>query len=341
MTSLRGPRFACALGLATALALLSLGCGSSTAFTPTGPSQPVQTAVAVTGRVTDRIADGPLSRATLTLQAAGTPIVANVENGNFNLPAVPVGTYRLEIAAAGYVTHTTASMTIDRDVSLDFSLIPWGGQRFGATYDERFSQFFHQIARVSSSPPESLRRWTMAPEQIYVVADGIPAPGLDLLLSAVNTVNSETVPAAFCGLVNALPIVTGPDRSGPSNGQILIRPAMSGGAGGTLGGPRSGTVAISIFATAWDRLFTEQELVGILAHEVFHVAGAYHVCGGNTGTNPYGFSPQNCLFPNSLMANLGPLVPTLSPEDRLAACLMYHPHTVRGNLAPDQNPTYR
>jgi hypothetical protein len=37
------------------------------------------------------------------------------------------------------------------------------------------------------------------------------------------------------------------------------------------------------------------------------------------------------------MANRGPLVQTLSAQDRLAACLVYHPETTPLNLFPDTN----
>jgi hypothetical protein len=41
------------------------------------------------------------------------------------------------------------------------------------------------------------------------------------------------------------------------------------------------------------------------------------------------------------MANLGEgPVTKLSPQDRLAACIIYHPGTLPGNTLPDTNPGY-
>jgi hypothetical protein len=70
------------------------------------------------------------------------------------------------------------------------------------------------------------------------------------------------------------------------------------------------------------------------------VAGAWHVCGGNLGENPFGFSRSNCPYPDSLMANLGDLPTTPSPQDRLASCIMNHPGTQPGNTFPDTNVIY-
>jgi len=43
----------------------------------------------------------------------------------------------------------------------------------------------------------------------------------------------------------------------------------------------------------------------------------------------------------SVMANLGDEPNVLAPQDKLAACIVYHPDTHIGNFYPDVNPTYR
>lgn len=323
------------------LATLSVGCGAQTMPSPTAP--PTMPPVTITGTVVDRVNGGVVSGSTVLLDSGSATLTTTVANGTFQFASVPLGIYRVVISSPAHVTHTTLSMVIDQSAALQFSVIPWGAARFGATYDDTFDKFFHQLARVSDSLPSTLRKWTIMPRQIYVVSGAVPADSLDLLLSALGDVNRDTIPALFCNQVGALPITTGPDVAGPSNGQILIRPAVTGGSSGSLGGSQSGTSGLVTLGLSgsFGGPHTRGELVGILAHEIFHVAGAFHVCGGDVGTNPFGFSRTNCPYPDSLMANLGDLPQQASAQDRLAACLMYHPHTVRGNLAPDTNPTYR
>lgn len=91
---------------------------------------------------------------------------------------------------------------------------------------------------------------------------------------------------------------------------------------------------MNVFRPISNRLATTDELRYTLAHELFHVAGAFHVCGGGLGENPFGFSQTNCPYPESLMANFK-VVTSLSPEDLLASCIIYHPGTQPVNAFPD------
>ena len=128
----------------------------------------------------------------------------------------------------------------------------------------------------------------------------------------------------------------------PTVGRIVVRSKVEPGATGTVepGNIRFGTVTISVSRFVDGGSEARQRVKGALAHELFHVAGAFHVCGGGLGENPFGFSPVNCPYPDSLMANLGDLPTGLSAQDRLAACLINHPATLVGNTFPDTNPFY-
>ena len=62
---------------------------------------------------------------------------------------------------------------------------------------------------------------------------------------------------------------------------------------------RTGSVAVNVFRPNSNRLQTHDELKAALAHEAFHVAFAYHECGGDLGQNPFGFSLTNCPYPEA------------------------------------------
>ena len=137
--------------------------------------------------------------------------------------------------------------------------------------------------------------------------------------------------------------LTGPDITTHPDGVIIVRPNFDVGASGTLGqgNIRSGTVTVNVFGPNTGRFLSHEELKGALLHELYHVAFGFHTCGGDLGSNPHGFSPINCPYPASVMANRGDTPNVLAPQDKLAACIVYHPDTHVGNVYPDVNPTYR
>lgn len=293
----------------------------------------------ITGTVTDRIEGGPIDGSSVSFSG---PVGATtrVTNGRFQLPLVP-GEYDVSIEGPSHVAHRTLSVPVQAGVPLAFSVVRWGSGRFGAVYDASFHQFFHQIARVNENRIISVRKWVIPPREIYLAEGAIPKENFELMRAVIEELTREELPAMWCGFAPRLAVVTGPDIE-PSDGQIVVRPNWDMGGTGTLGPTqiRSGVVTMAAFDRTANAVATRDGLWAGFLHEFFHVAFAFHECGGPVGQNPFGFSPGNCPFPDSVMANRGPLIPTLSAQDRLAACIVYHPDTHPGNQLPDTNPSY-
>jgi hypothetical protein len=296
------------------------------------------------GTVTDRIAGGQIDGSTITFTGPATRI-GTVTNGTYRVDGLAPGLYTVTIDGPRHVQHKTLGVGVYASASSTFSfeVLAWGAGRFGVTYDETFHRFFHQLARVRVSGPSAIGKWAAPPTELYLVEGTIPSEQFAVFQSVLVEVNQESVSDLWCGTTRGpLPITVGPDVIGVRRGGIVVRPNWAEDSGGTLGAGTIdyGTVSLNVFGPAANRLLTRAELKGALAHELFHVAGAYHVCGGGLGENPFGFSRVNCPFPDSLMANLGDLPTTPSPQDRLAACIIYHPGTLPGNTLPDTNPGY-
>ena len=162
------------------------------------------------------------------------------------------------------------------------------------------------------------------------------------VLAVLGEINTESVHDLWCGFAGPLSIVTGPDISTHPDGVIIVRPNFNLGSTGTVGPTniRSGTVTCNV-AGSDGNLLTRDNLKADLLHELYHVAFGYHECGGDLGANPHGFSQTNCPYPASVMANRGDHLTALAPQDKLAACIVYHPDTHPGNTYPDTNPTYK
>jgi hypothetical protein len=252
------------------------------------------------------------------------------------------GFYTVTVDGPTHVTHKSVRVSVQGPGSFAFYVLPWGYSRFGAVYDDTFHRFFHQLARVRSSGTIALGKWSSPPRELYVVEGSVPDEQFAPLLSVLSELNDETVPVLWCGTAGPLKLVTGPDLSFVPNGTIIVRPNWDGPATGTtaVGNTQHGIITMPVSRPRDGRLGSPTELKGALAHELFHVAGGFHVCGGGLGANPFGFSPVNCPYPDSLMANLGDLPTKPSPQDRLAACLIYSPATQIGNTFPDTNPFY-
>jgi hypothetical protein len=258
-------------------------------------------------------------------------------DGQYEVPLVP-GQYEVLIDGPSHVEHRDQTVDLSASRQADFSVLKWGSSRFGATYDDSFHRFFHQVARVSPLPQSALRRWVIPPSEIYIVEGTVPAEHVDSLVDIVNDLAAADLPALWCGFASSFRIVRGPDV-GEADGRILVRPSVQGGDSGTVGpnSTRFGIVTTSFVNPVTGALRTPSVHRAILLHEFFHLAFGWHLCGGDLGSNPLGFGQTNCPFPDSVMANRGALVQALSAQDRLAACLVYHPDMTPLNLFPDTN----
>jgi hypothetical protein len=221
----------------------------------------------------------------------------------------------------------------------------WGSGAFGAVNDTTFQAFFDQVARVGSTgTPYSIRKWVIPPTELYVVPNpAVPAAQFADVLAVLGEINAESAHDLWCGFAGPLSIVTGPDISTHPDGVIIVRPNYDIGSSGTVGPTsiRSGTITCNVFRPNDGTFQSHANLKSALLHELYHVAFGYHTCGGDLGANPHGFSPTNCPYPTSAMANRGDILTVLAPQDKLAACIVYHPDTHCGNLYQDVNPTYR
>lgn len=291
--------------------------------------------------VSDRISGALVDGSTITLTGPVTR-TASVVAGSYELSGLVPGSYHVKIQGPSHVTHETLLMWLPASGTYPFSVLKWNAGRFGAVYDETFHRYFHQLARITFASGAALRKWITPPNELYVVEGTVPQREFDFILSVLAEVNSESIPSLWCGTTGPLRIVTGPDVLEPTVGRIVVRPQVEPGATGTLelGNIRFGTVTISVSLFVDGGTEARRRVKGGLAHELFHVAGAFHVCGGGLGENPFAFSPVNCPYPDSLMANLGDLPAEVSPQDRLAACLIYDPASLVGNTFPDTNPFY-
>jgi hypothetical protein len=293
------------------------------------------------GTVTDRIAGGQIDGSTITFTGPVTRS-GTVTSGTYRLDGLASGQYTVAIDGPRHVPHKTRGVGVYGSGTFSFEVLAWGAGRLGVSYDETFHRFFHQLARVRGSGPSAIGKWASPPTELYLVEGTVPSEPFAMLASVLSEVNEETVPALWCGAIGPLTVRIGPDVVGSRVGRIIVRPNTGVDTSGTteVGNIQHGTVNVGIQALVNGGPELRQKLKGALTHELFHVAGAFHVCGGNLGENPFGFSRFNCPFPGSLMANLGDLPTTPSPQDRLAACIIYHPGTLPGNTLPDTNPGY-
>ncbi len=320
-----------------AVCLITLAaCGESATRPPTSPPP---AAILIAGLVTDRLTRTPIEGSTITFTGVSTHS-AGVSGGRFELE-MPPGQYAVSIEGPSHVPHRTEIAYVNGSVELRFSVLGWGPTLFGATYDQTFHQAFHQIARINAGGDTGIRKWTVLPSEIYLVEGMVPDEHFRAVREVLEEIARDSIPALWCGTAGSIAVTSGPNTN-QSDGRIVVRPNWGTTTTGTLerGAIRSGTVQIQVFIPSLNRPVTRDEFRGALLHELYHVAFGYHLCGGDLGTNPFGFSQANCPFPNSVMANRGPLIGTLSPQDRVAACIVYHQDTHVGNRFPDINERY-
>ena len=288
----------------------------------------------------DRLTGEPIHGSRIVFTGVGS-YIAEVIDGRFSLE-MPAGQYSVSVDGPTHVPHQTEIVYVDGSNELRFTVLRWGATPFGATYDETFHRAFHQIARVSSQGLTGIRRWDSTPE-VYLVEATVPTEQFDLIRTVLEELAATELRDLFCDPGASISISVGPEpRSGLDN-VIVVRPNWDVTSTGTAGrgAIRSGAVQIQVFLPRDKRLLMKNELKGVLLHELYHVAFGYHLCGGNLGPNPFGFSPHNCPYPESAMANLGRRLDIpLSPQDRLAACIVYSKDTHIGNRFPDINERY-
>lgn len=319
---------------------LAFSSGCSADRSPIAPQSPEATLI-VSGTVEDRLSHAPVGNSMVLFKGPVSASVQATAQGSYELRGLVPGEYDVTISGPSHVQHDTLRLLLAESTKISFSVVTWGAQHTGAAYDPTFQQFFHQLARVGAGTG-ILRKWILKPTELYLIQGTVPPEQFQVVQAELESLNQEIIPALWCNWTGPLALRTGPDEPPDTDGRIVVRPNWEDGASGTVGQTqvRTGRVAVNVFGPTHDRLLTSQEIRGVLAHELFHVAGAFHVCGGNLGENPFGFSPTNCPYPDSLMANRGDLPVAPSAEDRLASCLIYSSDTVPGNRYPDINPYY-
>lgn len=317
-----------------------LGCE-----TPTGPGSPPPSpgsTFAVAGAVTSRVTGEPIAGGTVTFVGLVTRS-GQISAGQYTVSDLVTGIFDVRIDGPGLVPHETHGVGVSAfGGSRTFSVLTYGTSTFGIPLDDLFYRFVHQVARVSASR-ESLRKWRDPPDELYVVpSDDVPEEQFNEVVTALEELAVDSVPDLWCRLIESVEVTIGPcEGSCDRDGRIVVRPNWDEGASGTLGPTFNGTrgeVTVNVFGSSTQSLLPRERLRATLLHEIYHVAFGQHLCGGSLGLNPFGFGRENCPFPDSAMANLGAPQLVLSPQDKTAACLVYHPGTVVGNTWPDVNP---
>jgi hypothetical protein len=318
--------------------VIASACGSPTAPTQTPPDLGI--AFSASGSVVSRITGAPVEDGTITF----TGIVARsarVSAGRYTIPDMVTGIFDVTIEGPGFVPHETQDVGMSpAGQSPSFSVLTYGTSPFGIPTDDLFYRFFHQVARVSGST-EWLRKWRLPPNELYVVPnDEVPQTQFDEVVSILGELAVDSVPDLWCRLTESVAVTVGPcDGDCGRDGRIVVRPRLSGGSTGTLGPAFNGARGeVTLGASTSQGMLTRERLRSTLLHEIYHVAFGFHLCGGDVGLNPFGFSLANCPFPDSAMANRAEVRLVLSPQDKAAACIVYHPDTVVGNTWQDVNP---
>jgi hypothetical protein len=230
--------------------------------------------VAISGRVESRLEGAPVSGSLITFSGPVTRS-APVQDGAFGISDLMTGFYTVTVEGPTHVTHKSVRVSVQAPGSFAFYVLPWGYSRFGAVYDDTFHRFFHQLARVRSSGTIAIGKWSSPPRELYVVEGSVPDEQFAPLLSVLSELNDETVPVLWCGTAGPLRLVTGPDLSFVPNGTIIVRPNWDGSGTGTTaaGNTQYGIITIPVWRRPDGRPNSPTELKGVLAHEMFHVAG--------------------------------------------------------------------
>lgn len=361
---MNGPRsrpgaasFAC-----LALVVLTGACGGASPRTPLAPGgvppvaiPPLSGALAAVGTIGNRVTGDPIYTGESTIEFVGTVSSSGTaRQGAFRVEGLVEGTYEVRIRGTGHVDHVTKNVPVGPGpvTELRFSVIPWGAQRFGAVYSPLYHDYFHWIAR--GTDVDALRKWDLErnpPREIYVgttekgTAVPVAREVFDYAMGLIRTVNEQMLPDMFCGNVEPLPIRTGPTLHACPEyecaetiapGQIVFefvtRQDQTPGWASVHTRNPSLTIpeGMVVLNTVWlrramegDVLHTREYMEYVVPHETYHVAFAGH-------------RPTTLNYSFSLMGRS----PVMAPDDKLASCIVYHPHTAVGNQQPDVNPSY-
>lgn len=324
-----------ALTAALTAALCAGGCEK-----PSGPTFFIQGPgeLKVSGFVSNRMDGEPVEVSRIDFRGYGAlALWQRVHHGRYQVHGLAAGTYEVVVVSLEtwheqlHHEHRTVRVDVRPDsLEFDFTVLVWDSLKFGVRYDREFDGFFNDLARVGEGR-DAVWKWTTPPSSIYVTREGISDPAFDEFLSILQEANGDTVPDLFGGTAGPLAIESGPPIGDDRPGTIVVRfhdgatrSDLSVAADGSITGAgvrfSSETFDDTLGPPSDGRLKRAR-----LAHELWHCAGATHVA--DPGSLMYG-DPDGS-------------VTALSPRDKLAAWLMYHPDTHPGNRAPDINPTYR
>ena len=286
----------------------------------------------VTGFVTNRVDGEAVEGSRMDFLGYGSMVLwQRIHHGRYQVHGMAESTYEAVIDNNPYwtlhVEHRTLRVNVrPNQLQFDFSVLVFGSRRFGVTYDQEFDRFFHELARHEGAR-EVVWKWLAPPNRIYVTTQGLSDQDLEEFLSVLDEVNSESVEDMYGGRTGPFLIQSGPAvrQAGPDTVVVSFhyepsRTDLTVAANGSITGAR-----VRFSAETLGPTLDPQMKKARIAHELWHCAGATDV-----------------TDPRSLMhSELDGSVAALSPRDKLAAYLHYHPDTHPGNRAPDTNPSYR
>jgi hypothetical protein len=326
---------------------LAGACGGPTGPDPTPSGTPTPPGrVTVSGAITGRMSGESINGCEITYTGKnGQGIKKAVSvNGSYEMTDMPTGVYEVKVENCGNLTHTNQNFNLAGS-NAPFSVLRWNSQGEGAVYDQKFDAFFNAFARnegnlstqrgvdkwdVNRSPPREFYISLTPPSEFYRNWNPEAAEEFRGLLQEVV---SESFSDMYGGKVNSVAINSGPSVGlyKPSTVVFAIRPDITQvNDVHRTNGFIDGSV-VSLFTERFNNpnnyrdSFKRRETKGVLAHELGHVAGAFHAY--NSGYNDSIMGPGR--FEN---------ITALSNEDRLAFRIIYHDDTHPGNLPPDTNP---
>ena len=263
---------------ALAICLVALGACAST---DNGPTEPGAAAGNGARRVVESLTGSPISGATVSFtQSGAAKTVTTASDGSWDAGGEVDGA--IEVSAPGFVTrrtylHLVQSQGLDliRDAA-PFSLA-----------------FYRQIIRNNFDDPgslQALRRWTKNPNFYIDIRN--PRAGGDLSLSerdAIGSIVRAVVPQMTGGQLSAGTIEFGSGTRGDRSGVVNIG-FVDEKDNQFCGWSRVGTDPGSITINLASRCETPCGTIAprIVAHEVGHALGFYHVERGDVLSTNWG-----------------------------------------------------